>query len=95
MRNLKIIMKNSLHEVSISRNNLSEIKNDVYVFSGKELNDINDIKLISHKHKIFVLDELINHALINNNSIKISKQNIDISRTRLLHKNLANILRST
>jgi len=75
--------ENSLHKVSISRNSLSEIKNDVYVFSGKELNDINDIKLIAHKHKIFVMDELINQALINNNTIKISKQNINISRNEI------------
>ena len=44
---LKNNYESSKNDLNISKNNLSQIKNDVYVFSGKELNDINDIKLLT------------------------------------------------
>ena len=77
------IYDESINDVKISKDNLSKIKNDVYIFSGKELNDINDIKLANIKHQTFILDELINSALTNNNSIRISKQNMKISRNEI------------
>ena len=70
----------SLIEVNISEDALSEIKNEVYIFSGKELNDINDIKLIEFNHHSYEIQDLIQSANINNNSIKLAKQNIQISR---------------
>ena len=73
----------SLVDVAISKNQLSEIKNDVYLFSGKELNDINNIKLTKINHKIFLEDELIQSAYNRNNSIKIARQNINISRNEI------------
>ena len=48
---LKNDYESSKNNLNISRNNLSQIKNDVYIFSGKELNDINDIKLLTINHK--------------------------------------------
>ena len=73
----------SLVDVAISKNQLSEIKNDVYLFSGKELNDINNIKLTKINHKIFLEDELIQSAYNRNNSIKLARQNINISRNEI------------
>jgi outer membrane protein len=70
----------SLIEVNISKDALSEIKNEVYIFSGKELNDINDIKLLEFNHHLYEIQDLIQSANINNNSIKLAKQNIQISR---------------
>tara|TARA_Y100000992_G_scaffold302273_1_gene275808 strand:- start:778 stop:2088 length:1311 start_codon:yes stop_codon:yes gene_type:complete len=70
----------SLIEVKVSEDALSEIKNEVYIFSGKELNDINDIKLLKLNHHQYKIDDLIQSANINNNSIKLAKQNIQISR---------------
>ena len=70
----------SLIEVNVSEDALSEIKNEVYIFSGKELNDINDIKLIEFNHHSYEIQNLIQSANINNNSIKLAKQNIYISR---------------
>jgi outer membrane protein len=70
----------SLIEVNVSEDALSEIKNEVYVFSGKQLNDINDIKLIEFNHHSYDIQNLIQSANINNNSIKLAKQNIYISR---------------
>ena len=73
----------SKNEVRLSENSLSEIKNDIFVFSGKELNDINDIKLTKLNHKSFELDNLLESAFINNNSIKISRENININRSEI------------
>tara|TARA_Y100000768_G_scaffold66883_1_gene46573 strand:- start:5318 stop:6622 length:1305 start_codon:yes stop_codon:yes gene_type:complete len=70
----------SIIDVQLSRNELAAIKNQVYIFSGKELNDINDIKLVKLKHREFIAENLINLAYQENNSIKISEQNIKISR---------------
>ncbi len=75
--------ESSKNEVKVSQNNLSRVKNDVYIFSGKELNDINDIKLTDIKHKTFIIDELINSAYVKNNDIRISKQNMNISRNEI------------
>ena len=52
----------------------------MYIFSGKELNDINDIKLLEFNHHLYEIQDLIQSANINNNSIKLAKQNIQISR---------------
>ena len=52
----------------------------MYIFSGKELNDINDIKLLEFNHHSYEIQDLIQSANINNNSIKLAKQNIQISR---------------
>ena len=79
---LEIIMK-YLNDLTISKNQLLEIKNDVYVFSGKELNDINDIKLSDIDHRLFLLDDLINTAYTKNNSIKMSKQSMSINRNEI------------
>ena len=70
----------ALIEVNVSEDALSEIKNEVYIFSGKELNDINDIKLLELNHHSYKIDDLIEAANISNNSIKLAKQNIQISR---------------
>ena len=70
----------ALIEVNISEDALSEIKNEVYIFSGKELNDINNIKLVELNHHSYKIDDLIQAANISNNSIKLAKQNIQISR---------------
>ena len=70
----------ALIEVNVSEDALSEIKNEVYIFSGKELNDINDIKLVELNHHSYKIDDLIQAANISNNSIKLAKQNIQISR---------------
>jgi len=70
----------SLVDINISKDRLSEIKNEVYVFSGKELNDINDIKLVEINHQSYEIEDLIQTANNNNNSIKVAKQNIKISR---------------
>jgi outer membrane protein TolC len=59
---------------------LFRTKNEVYIFSGKELNDINDIKLVKLNHHSYKIDDLIEAANISNNSIKLAKQNIQISR---------------
>ena len=53
------------------------------MYSRKELNDINDIKLSEIDHRLFLLDDLINTAYINNNSIKMSKQNMNINRNEI------------
>ncbi len=70
----------SLIDIDISKNQLSKIKNQVYIFSGKELNDINDIRLVDLNHKTFNIENLINSAYLRNNSIKLAKQNIKINR---------------
>jgi outer membrane protein len=70
----------ALIEVNVSEDALSETKNEVYIFSGKELNDINDIKLVELNHHSYKIDDLIEAANISNNSIKLAKQNIQISR---------------
>ena len=70
----------SLVDVAISKDALSEIKNEVYIFSGKELNDINDIKLLELNHHSYKIHDLVQAANISNNSIKLAKQNIQISR---------------
>ena len=62
---IKLVRNNyeiSINDLTISKNQLLETKNDVYVFSGKELNDINDIKLSDIDHRLFLLDDLINTA---------------------------------
>ncbi len=80
---LKNNYESSKNNLNISKNNLSQIKNDVYIFSGKELNDINDIKLLTITHKNLVLDDLINSAYTNNNSIRMSKQGMSINRNEI------------
>lgn len=80
---LKNNYESSKNDLNISRNNLSQIKNDVYVFSGKELNDINDIKLMTINHKNLILDDLINSAYTNNNTIRMSKQDMSINRNEI------------
>tara|TARA_B100001063_G_scaffold246031_1_gene283697 strand:+ start:1648 stop:2958 length:1311 start_codon:yes stop_codon:yes gene_type:complete len=70
----------SIINVSISEDILSETKNEVYIFSGKELNDINDIKLVKLNHDSYKIQDLIQSANINNNSLKVAKQNINIAR---------------
>tara|TARA_B100000035_G_C21035138_1_gene570498 strand:+ start:2516 stop:3820 length:1305 start_codon:yes stop_codon:yes gene_type:complete len=75
--------ESSKNELIISENNLSQIKNDVYIFSGKELNDINDIELTELDHKVFDLNNLLNSAYINNNTIRMSKQNVNINRNEI------------
>jgi outer membrane protein len=70
----------SVIEVNVSEDALSEIKNDVYIFSGKELNDINNIKLVEFNHHSYDIQDLIQSANINNNSIKLARQNIQINR---------------
>ena len=70
----------SLIEVNVSEDALSEIKNEVYIFSGKVLNDINDIKLLELNHNLYKIDDLIQAANIVNNTVKLAKQNIQISR---------------
>jgi outer membrane protein len=70
----------SIIDVNVSEDALSKTKNEVYIFSGKELNDINDIKLIKLKHNSYKIQDLIQFANINNNSIKLAKQSIKISR---------------
>ena len=78
--NYKNDFKKSIIDVDISQDNLIETKNQVYMFSGKELNDINDIKLIKLDHETFRKNDIILEASINNNSIKLAKQNIKKSR---------------
>ena len=67
-------------DVDISQDNLIETKNQTYMFSGKELNDINDIKLINLEHETFNTNEIILEANLNNSSIKLAEQNIKKSR---------------
>ena len=78
--NYKNDYSKSIIDVDISQDNLIETKNQVYMFSGKELNDINDIKLIKLDHENFNTNEIILEANLNNNSIKLAKQNIKKSR---------------
>ena len=73
----------SIVDVQLSLNELAAVKNQVYIFSGKELNDINDIKIVDIKHKKFDVNDLINSAYTKNNSIKLSKQDIKISRNHI------------
>ena len=80
---LKNNYESSKNDLNVSKNNLSQIKNDVYIFSGKELNDINDIKLSTINHKNLVLDDLIHSALTNNNTIRMSKQGMSINRNEI------------
>jgi outer membrane protein len=70
----------ALIEVDVSEDALSEIKNEVYIFSGKQLNDINDIKLLQLNHHSYSIHDLIQAANVSNNTIKLAKQNIQISR---------------
>ncbi len=78
--NYKNDFSRSKIDVEISQDNLVETKNQVYMFSGKELNDINDIKLINFDHETFNTNEIILEANLNNSSIKLAKQNIKKSR---------------
>ncbi len=78
--NYKNDFSRSKIDVDISQDNLIETKNQVYMFSGKELNDINDIKLINFDHETFNTNEIILEANLNNSSIKLAKQNIKKSR---------------
>ena len=78
--NYKNDFSRSKIDVDISQDNLIETKNQTYMFSGKELNDINDIKLINLDHETFNTNELILEANLNNSSIKLAKQNIKKSR---------------
>jgi len=78
--NYKNDFSRSKIDVDISQDNLIETKNQVYMFSGKELNDINDIKLINLDHETFNTNEIILEANLNNSSIKLAKQNIKKSR---------------
>jgi outer membrane protein len=78
--NYKNDFSRSIIDVEISRDNLIETKNQVYLFSGKELNDINDIKLIKLDHENLNTNEIILKANLNNSSIKLAKQNIKKSR---------------
>jgi outer membrane protein len=78
--NYKNDFSRSKIDLDISQDNLIETKNQVYMFSGKELNDINDIKLINLDHETFNANELILKANLNNSSIKLAKQNIKKSR---------------
>ncbi len=78
--NYKNDFSRSKIDVDISQDNLVETKNQVYMFSGKELNDINDIKLINFDHETFNTNEIILEANLNNSSIKLAKQNIKKSR---------------
>ena len=78
--NYKNDFNRSKIDVEISKDNLIETKNQVYMFSGKELNDINDIKLINLDHETFNTNEIILDANLNNSSIKLAKQNIKKSR---------------
>ena len=80
---LKNDYESSKNDFNISKNNLTQIKNDVYIFSGKELNDINDINLVTINHKNLVLDDLIASAYTNNNTIRMSKQGISINRNEI------------
>ena len=78
--NYKNDFNRSKIDLEISKDNLIETKNQVYMFSGKELNDINDIKLINLDHETFNTNEIILEANLNNSSIKLAKQNIKKSR---------------
>ena len=78
--NYKNDFSRSKIDVDISQDNLIETKNQVYMFSGKELNDINYIKLINLDHETFNTNEIILEANLNNSSIKLAKQNIKKSR---------------
>ncbi len=72
----KIDLENSAHQ-------LTQIKNEVYIFSGKELNDINDIKLISMKHNARDVQELVQTAMISNNKIKSAEKGVKIRRNEI------------
>ena len=54
-----------------------------FTFSQEKLNDINDIELAELDHKVFNLDNLINSAYINNNTIRMSKQSVNINRNEI------------
>ena len=75
--------KQSQIDVEQSKNQLTEIKNEVYIFSGKELNDINDIKLVNIEHKKYPLDEILRLAMLANNKIKAAEQDVKISRNEI------------
>ena len=60
--------------MSLSENSLTEIKNEVFIFSGKELNDINDIKLTKINHQEYVLDQLLSKAYSRNFMVNMSRK---------------------
>lgn len=80
---LKNDYQSSKDQLTLSKNELIKIKNDVYVFSGKELHDINDIELAELDHKVFDLENLINSAYVNNNTVRMSKNSMAISRNEI------------
>ena len=73
----------SQNDVSLSINSLDEIKNEVFIFSGKELNDINDIKLTKINHREYVLDQLLSKAYSRNFMVNMSRENININRNEI------------
>ena len=75
--------ESSKDQLTLSKNDLIKIKNDVYVFSGKELHDINDIELEELDHKVFDLENLINSAYVHNNTVRMSKNSMAISRNEI------------
>ena len=75
--------ESSKNQLILSENDLTKIKNDVYIFSGKELHDINDIELIEIDHKVFDLDSLINLAYTNNDTVRMSKNSMNINRNEI------------
>ena len=75
--------ESSKNQLILSENDLTKIKNDIYIFSGKELHDINDIELIEIDHKVFDLDTLINLAYTNNDTVRMSKNSMNINRNEI------------
>ena len=73
----------SENDVSLSENSLTEIKNEVFIFSGKELNDINDIKLTKINHQKYNLDKLLSKAYSKNFMVNMSRENININRNEI------------
>ncbi|MEK9977265.1 MAG: TolC family protein, partial [Gammaproteobacteria bacterium] len=73
----------SQNDVSLSENSLTEIKNEVFIFSGKELNDINDIKLTKIDHQKYNLDQLLSKAYSKNFMVNMSRENININRNEI------------
>ena len=77
--------------MSLSENSLTEIKNEVFIFSGKELNDINDIKLTKINHQKYVLDQLLSKAYSKNFMVNMSRKILISTGMKLHPKNLATI----
>ena len=82
-KKLETILNISQNDVSLSENSLTEIKNEVFIFSGKELNDINDIKLTKINHQEYVLDQLLSKAYSRNFMVNMSRENININRNEI------------